>query len=335
MCNNKSEKQSYLIMSSPETDTKASGKRQNTEMTLSENRDKYKDYSKQTTTTTTTTSTTSRSKRNSKKRRKLDNNEPVSKVTVILDNRETHLISLLSEIFGGSLPNGFTTMTLELGDIVLCESGVPRMVIERKEVNDLMSSFCDGRLHTQRAKLMNVKQKDPSIEIAIIVEGYLDDVPFDKHPKVSKLTIQKTIWSFAQLGFQVFYTENLSNTGELTMTLCKNMSSSQSGNIASAIISSISDLQFMGSGKAKTPQEFQESIFAKINQVTSKMSKAIIDKYGSVGNLLKEYSDISNPKEREKLLVGLQYKTKKDSDAKIGFRISKKIYEFIFFKHVY
>jgi ERCC4-type nuclease len=83
---------------------------------------------------------------------------------LVVDMRENKLILLLKAI-----GVDFKTEMLDLGDIVFRTSdGNVLFIIERKTINDLKASICDGRLREQKARLMSNFDRS---RIMYLIEG--------------------------------------------------------------------------------------------------------------------------------------------------------------------
>ena len=71
-------------------------------------------------------------------------------MNLLIDNREQELIKILD------IP--FERKNLLLGDIVYANEDKEYIIIERKTINDLLSSIKDGRHREQKMRLMNTNK---------------------------------------------------------------------------------------------------------------------------------------------------------------------------------
>ena len=71
--------------------------------------------------------------------------------SVIVDNREGKIIAELER----TTPFEYTKANLDIGDFKF-ELGKKKILIERKTVDDLISSIKDGRYKEQKYRLMNL-----------------------------------------------------------------------------------------------------------------------------------------------------------------------------------
>lgn len=62
---------------------------------------------------------------------------------------------------------------LSIGDIMILHDKIPRLLIERKTVKDLVASLKDGRYHDQRARWKDFQQDFPQARVAVWIEGDL------------------------------------------------------------------------------------------------------------------------------------------------------------------
>ena len=70
--------------------------------------------------------------------------------TLIIDNREKHLIELLKKRYPELV---FSIQQLDIGDIHVLYKGILVVVIERKTIADLIASIKDGRYREQKLRL--------------------------------------------------------------------------------------------------------------------------------------------------------------------------------------
>ena len=83
---------------------------------------------------------------------------------LIIDNRERELINVVQ--------SKYIRENLEIGDIVFRKKGEIVLIIERKTINDLKASICDGRHREQKARLLG--SGIPTERIMFIIEGNLN-----------------------------------------------------------------------------------------------------------------------------------------------------------------
>ena len=89
-----------------------------------------------------------------------------------VDNREQELIKLCKHfIETGPMYNGLEVVVeaLPIGDVILSESGVDKVIIERKSLGDLASSIKDGRYEEQSYRLNGLPHHNHNI--LYLIEG--------------------------------------------------------------------------------------------------------------------------------------------------------------------
>ena len=72
------------------------------------------------------------------------------------DYREKHI----NELFGKKNIN-YTKINLEIGDFKICYNETIKTIIERKTINDLVSSIIDGRYKEQSLRLSTLENIKP------------------------------------------------------------------------------------------------------------------------------------------------------------------------------
>lgn len=129
-----------------------------------------------------------------------------------LDNRETDLRDLLFSANEGK--HTIEVCQLDLGDIIICdELGNEKLIIERKTVNDLVSSIKDGRYAEQSFRLNASELHNHNI--IYLIEGNINrtyDKRFNKNTILSSFV---TITYFK--GFSLVKTTNVHDTVDVIM----------------------------------------------------------------------------------------------------------------------
>jgi ERCC4-type nuclease len=96
---------------------------------------------------------------------------------------------------------------LPLGDIVIEKDNKELIIIERKTVNDLVSSICDGRYKEQSFRLNESCVSNHNI--LYIIEGQLVDCTLTKKTLIASLI---SLWYHK--GFTVYRTTDIDETAE-------------------------------------------------------------------------------------------------------------------------
>ena len=132
-----------------------------------------------------------------------------------IDNREEDLIKNINYLIS-NIPSfkdiQIIVETLPLGDIIICDDISEKLVIERKSVNDLLSSIKDGRYEEQSYRLNGLHHHNHNI--IYLIEGDINRLNNRfKDNKLEKLTLYSAILSLNYYkGFSVIRTFSLEET---------------------------------------------------------------------------------------------------------------------------
>jgi len=132
-----------------------------------------------------------------------------------IDNREGELIKNINFLID-NIPSfkdiQLIIEALPLGDIIICDDNSEKLIIERKTVNDLLSSIKDGRYEEQSYRLNGLNH--PNHNIIYLIEGDINRLNNRfKDNKIEKLTLYSAILSLNYYkGFSVIRTFSLDET---------------------------------------------------------------------------------------------------------------------------
>ena len=177
--------------------------------------------------------------------------KPDGKVVVVCDYREKVVAKAL-ENFGASV----NVRPLDVGDFVCSD----RVVVERKEHSDFISSIIDGRIFEQ-AKLM----KDEFEKPIFVIEG---DSNRDININVVKSTLATLATGF---GASVLCTKNEKDTALTIFWLAKK--EQQEGS---------REMSIKVGKKPKDERKMQEQIVCGLPGVSTVMCRKLLDHFGSV-----------------------------------------------------
>lgn len=132
-----------------------------------------------------------------------------------IDVRETELIQIVRNLIN-NIPSfkelKVITEKLPLGDIIISINNQDKLIIERKSVNDLLSSIKDGRYEEQSYRLNGLNHHNHNI--IYLIEGDINKLNRFKDNKFEKLTLYSAIFSLNYYkGFSVLRTFNVEETG--------------------------------------------------------------------------------------------------------------------------
>jgi ERCC4-type nuclease len=105
--------------------------------------------------------------------------------------------------------------TLPIGDIIITDDNEEKLIIERKTVYDLLSSIKDGRYDEQSYRLNGLTH--PNHNIVYLIEGDVSRVNrFKSDNRVEKLTLYSAMFSLNYYkGFSVFRSFSLEETATI------------------------------------------------------------------------------------------------------------------------
>ena len=208
-----------------------------------------------------------------------------------VDVREKRLIKLLNALVKQF---AFKNITIEienlpLGDVIICDNeGNEKLIVERKSLNDLASSIKDGRYIEQSHRLTNNPVHNHNI--IYLIEGNLST--WVNRYKVQSNTLYSAIFSLNYYkGFSVIKTIDITETAEYILRMCdklnrekKKISYYDSGEIIKP--KKYSEVVKKVKKDNITPENIGEIILSQIPGISSKTSLTIMEKFGSLYNLL-------------------------------------------------
>tara|TARA_B110001452_G_C15203073_1_gene417430 strand:- start:318 stop:1001 length:684 start_codon:yes stop_codon:yes gene_type:complete len=224
---------------------------------------------------------------------------------IIIDNRENSLIKLLEEN-----EIVFIKKNLEIGDIQFIENDEIIYIIERKTINDLGASIKDGRYKEQKMRLLS----NHSDNIYYIIEGNIDDC--------TTLNRKALLGSIINMSFRdnikVINSNNINDTYDIILQIQKKYNDGKFKKIETTKENYISAIKT--NKKENMSKELCNIIqLATIPGVSQNISKIIMEKYGSLNNLIEEYKKTDNL-----LLVNISL-----GKRKIGKVLSMKICDYL------
>jgi ERCC4-type nuclease len=234
-----------------------------------------------------------------------------------IDTRETALLQLINNQV--SVIPVFKSIkviseTLPIGDIIINDESEDKIIIERKSVNDLLSSIKDGRYEEQSYRLNGNNHHNHNI--VYLIEGDVNKVNrFKPDNQMEKLTLYSAMFSLNYYkGFSVFRSFSLDETANIICNMAYKMGKdlnkkpyylnklqvevpiNESGDIAQVTTSDESELtekDYVGVVKKVkkdniTPDNIGEIMLCQIPGISSVTALAIMEKYHNIPNLIKE-----------------------------------------------
>ncbi|MDE1811591.1 MAG: heavy metal resistance protein CzcA [Thaumarchaeota archaeon] len=153
-------------------------------------------------------------------------------------------------------------MNLPVGDYIVA----PETIVERKSVNDFISSVFDGRLFDQCSRL-----KEHFEHPAIIIEGNVDEIDkITENPLVFYGAMSSVVLDFK---IPVIPTPNASHTAKLLISMC-----ARQGAVKGPFLKKIR--------KSGNLKQQQLSILCSLPGVGEKLATRMLEKFGSTSNSL-------------------------------------------------
>lgn len=219
--------------------------------------------------------------------------------SIILDIREPKLNTILTSLT--NIP--ITTEALDVADIqihTMINDKEFRIYLERKTLSDFIASIKDGRYKEQKFRL---KSASPSQYVAYILEE-VPNVPQLINTHISGLPssgiISAILHTCFRDGFHVFFSSSLNETAQWIIEIATRLNNYPE--------KFISNDEYISHVKGKTKKVHQIDIpmcqimmLMQIPGISSKLSKLLIEKFGTVNGMIKELS-ILDEKERYDLL---------------------------------
>lgn len=135
-----------------------------------------------------------------------------------LDYRESALIDILKN--KPELKPIMEVKNLDIGDIIITK-GLHKLIIERKTVNDLVSSIKDGRYREQKMRLLSYQKKNPNTRVVYLIEGYeLSSFLRNEQPALHGSLISMTLRD----NIPIFRTKDVANSVIFILRLYSRMS---------------------------------------------------------------------------------------------------------------
>lgn len=217
-----------------------------------------------------------------------------------IDVREKKLIPLLKAM-NIDMEYNFDIVieVLDLGDIIICDDD-EKIIIERKSLNDLAASIRDGRYREQSYRLNGYTVHNHNI--IYLIEGDIHRYS-GKYNKIGASTLQVTKFCLQYYkGFSIMETRDMAETAERILLICKKIQKEKSReNYYKNTATTSDDNVFTNKSytdvikKVKKenikPENIGEIILSQIPGISSKTSKAVMEKFNSLYDLLEKIKD--------------------------------------------
>ena len=258
------------------------------------------------------------------------------KVDVFVDYREKYIKEYFEK--NREYDSIVSVKNLEIGDIVILVNDEPAILIERKTIKDLAASIQDGRLREQKYRITGSKY--PHKNVIYLIEGDLDEKIYGR---IDKRTLQGSIINtMLRDDYKVYRTRDPKETVfflsrliakvlndkfkllDLTQSMTPlNLPPPQPKKEYSELVSLSKKSQL-------TPETFNKVVLLQISGVSMRYVTEINKYYPSIKDLILKYESIESREQREDLLSQIEIDTTTGKKRKIGFIMSKRIYDYFY-----
>jgi ERCC4-type nuclease len=255
---------------------------------------------------------------------------------VKIDIRETELLNCVNKTISNNPM--FSKLTIEsvqlpIGDIIICDGEDEKIIIERKTIHDLQASIKDGRYEEQSYRLNGLPNHNHNI--IYLIEGYVNKT--NNLIKVDKLTLYSAMFSLNYYkGFSLFRTISLEESAIVICNMAYKLEKSKllpnkKAFYSNKIIETSENSEVKEEIEVKEGEEDKnyvscvkkvkidnittnnigEIMLCQIPGISSVTALAIMLKYKSISNLIKELEINNN------CLNDFTYTTSKGQTRKI------------------
>jgi crossover junction endonuclease MUS81 len=252
------------------------------------------------------------------------------KIKVILDIREKSIIKTCQELIikNKKFENIFIeTKALDLGDITICDIKTNKelVIIERKTLQDLISSIKDNRYKEQGYRLENSEY--PNHNIVYMIEG--DNISGYTQDKDMIYSSMFSLFYFK--GFSIFRTKDIKESAYVILNsaykIAKEEKRESYYNSSNLVKKEITEDYTSVVKKKKnsniTPENFGEIVLMQVPSISNTTAKAIMSEFKTVQNL------INSLKEDEKCLDKITTTADNGKSRKISKTSIKNIITFL------
>jgi ERCC4-type nuclease len=224
-------------------------------------------------------------------------------------------------------------ISLPIGDIIIENSKESiKLLIERKSINDLLSSIKDGRYEEQSYRLTSYEHHNHNI--IYIIEGDINRPKSFLNKSNDKQTVHSAILSLNYYkGFSVIRTFSLeetafyilNSTNKIGKENDKDMSYYSENNQHTQPATCKDYINVVKKVKKDniTPENINEIMLCQIPSISSTTAKAILEKYKSITNIIDELKKDTN------CLKNITYTNKKGDSRKINKNVGDILQKFL------
>ena len=213
-------------------------------------------------------------------------------MNIVIDEREVGLYDRIQ-----TLNSGISVMkkVLLIGDVIILNENDELCVIERKTLQDLLSSVKDGRYEEQSHRLQHTTGLLPH-NVIYIIEGNLSTISLEKERQLIYSCI--TSLNFYK-GFSVLRTTNINDTADLLISMAKKIERnlgmgvypSWNNEVKTEIVKPYANLVKKAKKENITVENISVIMLCQIPGVSTVTSTAIFSRFGTLQNLINSLSN--------------------------------------------
>jgi len=222
-----------------------------------------------------------------------------------------------------SLMKPKSIVNLEIGDIAYYLDGQLKCLVERKRVDDYVSSISDGRLKNQSIRIQSEKEINPNLIVIYLVEG---SIPASNKKFFGGITGEAVLSSFigkmVRDRFNLFIVNDINESVRFLNKLYDKLKSDYSDLTEYKLLTPQDYVRTIKTEKKAnmTPEMCYICQLSQIPNVSTNTAEIIANKWSSMSSLVRGFMSYSgNPAEMLQVCDG------------IGKVMAKKIYEYIMF----
>ena len=222
---------------------------------------------------------------------------------VKIDMRESELITKMEYLI--QTQDNFKeikiqTENLPIGDIIITDGEKDVLIIERKTLNDLSASIKDGRYDEQSYRLNGIAHHNHNI--VYLIEGDINNtnsILFKQ--RLDRSTLYSALFSIAfYKGFSLMRSNDLSETAFILCNMVYKLSKSKdrvffyTDNLLEREEKTYCEVIKKVKKENITKENIGQIMLCQIPGISNQSAKAILQKFGSLPQLIKDINEDSN-----------------------------------------
>lgn len=257
-------------------------------------------------------------------------------IDVIIDSHEEKLLAALESTYLKKECDHllYDVSTLDVGDVIYKHGEQILCIIERKTIDDYVSSITDKRSKNQSIRISQLRKEYPNILIIYLIEG--NGIPKDykfRNGITRDALYSSLINRVVRDRFTIYRSNDINDTAlivtKLYDKLLANLQECQKNVDPDERIEYLKTIK-LSKKDNMTPSNCYLCQLSQIPGVSIEMANIISERYTSMHQLILAYEQHNDQKEREQLLSELMIPMANDKVRRLGFVISKRIYRFFY-----